>query len=96
MVRPKNLRQLGFSLIGSTIDPAKARLPTSAARPEQQQEPEDGGGGGRGPEAMSSAEIAGEVASRHFVHTVLPDGLFSNLNCLKPGDELLQVSSATT
>ncbi|VDK20871.1 unnamed protein product [Taenia asiatica] len=91
VVRPKNIRQLGFSLIGSTIDPAKASLPTSATRPEQQQEPEDGGGG-FGSEAMSSAEIAGEVASRHFVHTVLPDGLFSNLNCLKPGDELLQVN----
>ncbi|KAL5106785.1 hypothetical protein TcWFU_004365 [Taenia crassiceps] len=81
VVRPKNVRQLGFSLIGSTIDPAKTtRLG-----------PEDGRGGG-GPKAVSSAEIASEVASRHFVHTVLPDGLFSNLNCLKPGDELLQVN----
>ena len=77
MVRPKSLRQLGISLIGSTIEPSQPVASTSfqdgAEAPAQQAGPPE------------------EALARHFVHKVLPDGLFSNLNCLKPGDELLQV-----
>nr|CDS20792.1 multiple pdz domain protein [Echinococcus granulosus] len=92
VVRPKNLRQLGISLIGSTLDAAKANPPTSATHPAQQRESEDGGELETAASAKSPAEISSEVSSRHFVHTVLPGGLFSNLDCLKPGDELLQVN----
>lgn len=76
VIRPKSLRQLGISLIGSTIEPSQQVVSTSSQS---------------GAEAPTQAEPSDEALARHFVHNVLPNGLFSNLNCLKPGDELLQV-----
>lgn len=86
-MRPKNVRQLGFSLIGSTTEP-RPRKPvasTSAAvLPAKSEESTQ-----EGQEPIE--EISDETPSRHFVHTVLPGGLFSSCNYLRPGDELLQV-----
>ncbi|VUZ50927.1 unnamed protein product [Hymenolepis diminuta] len=88
VVRPKNVRQLGFSLIGSTTEPRPRKPVTSISATVLPAKSEESAQEGQEP----VEEISDETPSRHFVHTVLPGGLFSSCNYLRPGDELLQVN----
>nr|CDS26070.1 multiple pdz domain protein [Hymenolepis microstoma] len=88
VVRPKNVRQLGISLIGSTTEPRLKKAVASTSTAVLPGESEGLTQEGQEPDV----EISDESPSRHFVHTVLPGGLFSSCDYLRPGDELLQVN----
>ncbi|KAM7533513.1 hypothetical protein Aperf_G00000121215 [Anoplocephala perfoliata] len=88
VVRPKNIRQLGFSLIGSITEPRTKRpIASTSSAAAASSEGEDEG---------EEPGISENAPARHFVHTVLPGGLFSSYDKILPGDELLQPGFDTT
>ncbi|VDP75160.1 unnamed protein product [Echinostoma caproni] len=80
--RPKNEGTLGISLQGVSEVREPAFAPASGTADKD----------GNIPNGTTYTEPLKPMESRHFVHSVLPDGPIGKLNIVRPGDELLQVN----
>ncbi|TPP61788.1 hypothetical protein FGIG_00213, partial [Fasciola gigantica] len=81
--RPKNEASLGISLQGISEVREPDFAPTSETAAVN---------GGLPNGASGNANPLKPRESRHFVHSVQPDGPIGRLNIVRPGDELLQVN----